>query len=196
MNLALLLLDQIIKSTTRIPSTVADLPIHYFTENRLVKANVLKVNDADGVRVSLIEPTLYTLFPTITRKKKGLSIRLAGIDAPELARFGFTDQPHAKEALAFLKEVILDNNNIVYIRLLAIDHYNRALGMVYLSPRQTAESNTSLLLVENGLAVVYRGKNSQYGDCLEQLEKAENKAKKMQLGIWKKPTLEKAYFEQ
>lgn len=59
-------------------------------------------------------------------KNQTLSIRIAGVDAPEMAHFGNPAQPHAKESFDWLvKEV---TGKVVRCQLLRKDQYNRIVG--------------------------------------------------------------------
>ena len=57
-----------------------------------------------------------------------ISIRLAGIDAPEGPHFGRTEQKHYRESLAWLSQQ-LPLGSIVYCQLLRGDQYSRAVGL-------------------------------------------------------------------
>lgn len=56
-------------------------------------------------------------------KNETLSIRIAGVDAPELAHFGNPAQPHAKESLQWLTSAV--EGKRVKCQLLRKDQYGR-----------------------------------------------------------------------
>jgi endonuclease YncB( thermonuclease family) len=68
-------------------ATATDIPKIWFAENRVEQARVVKVNDADGLRIELHESNVKK------SRLNTISVRLAGIDAPELGKYGFTSQP-------------------------------------------------------------------------------------------------------
>lgn len=160
--------------------TASEIPESYYAERRVHKANVIKVSDADGLRVALSPPS-------------NISVRLAGVDSPELAKFGFKDQPYAKESFLFLKSLIksmADQN--VWVEFLSRDKFNRAVCMVYLDQSLSLESCISWLMyvvvnlsrVQEGYAIVYHGKCAQYGRWEKELIEAEFNARKERKGIW------------
>lgn len=69
-------------------------------------------------------------------KNQTLSIRLAGIDAPELAHFGKPAQPHADEALRYLQHLIAERGRgRVRVWPLRRDQYERVVGVAFVRRR-------------------------------------------------------------
>ena len=59
-------------------------------------------------------------------KNQTLSIRIAGVDAPEMAHFGNPAQPYAKEAFDWLTKEVTGKR--VKVQLLRKDQYNRIVS--------------------------------------------------------------------
>lgn len=59
-------------------------------------------------------------------RNETISIRIAGVDAPENAHFGNPAQPHARESLEWLRATILGKR--MRCQLLAKDQYNRIVS--------------------------------------------------------------------
>lgn len=98
---------------------------------------------------------------------RGLKIRLANIDAPELSQIGGKE---SKEQL-----IKLIKNRTLKYKILKFDRYNRAICNVSINGK-----DLSLEMVVTGYAFVYR----RY--CSSQtFFRAEEKAKTQKLGIWK-----------
>jgi hypothetical protein len=158
--LALALLSitlSVITSAIRRPLRIAtDIPPIWFKERRIEQARVVKVcckhyfhgkvNDADGLRIELHESSAKK------SRLNTISVRLAGIDAPEIGKYGFTSQPHAKDSLIFLKSLIrsLPAPALVYVEFLALDRFNRAICMVHLKEDGGVDGNVSWLMVREG----------------------------------------------
>ncbi|KAM3551993.1 hypothetical protein MY1884_007434 [Beauveria asiatica] len=115
-------------------------------------------------------------------KDRTISIRLAGVDAPERAHFGRPAQPHADEALEWLTEYILHRN--VRAHIYKRDQYNRVVATVYVW-RFLIRRNVGLELVKRGLATTYEAKSGgEFGGLRSVYEKAEAHAKMKKLGMW------------
>ena len=98
-----------------------------------------------------------------------LSIRLMGIDTPEMGQQPWGEQ--SKRALyARLSKVFTLQNH-------GLDVYQRTLGTLYIG-----DQNINLLMIESGMAVAYRGK-----DTPQIYYAAEKRAKAAKLGIWSEP---------
>lgn len=115
-----------------------------------------------------------------------ISIRLAGVDAPEGAHFGKPAQPYSAEALEFLRSYILGKRvrAFVYRR----DQYERAVATVFVrKPPFFLRKDVSMELLKRGLAVVYDAKRgAEFGGPLmeDKYRTMEYLAKKKKLGIW------------
>lgn len=125
---------------------------------KTVTGQVIKVSDGDTIIV-------------ITKQAKKLKIRLAEIDAPEMA------QPYGKTAQIALNKLIFSQE--VLIEYKNKDRYKRIVGRVYLLPDH---QDICAEMVKMGHAWVYR----QYSDDLY-LYLLEYWAKFNQRGLWALP---------
>jgi len=112
-------------------------------------------------------------------------VRVAGIDAPETAKFGNPGQPKSEEAKQFVMDRLLDKP--VKIQLLSCDQYRRYVCQVWYSswiPFWWVQLN--IQLVSNGLASVYEQSGAEYGvkGEKEHLLKIQDKARSLRRGIW------------
>ncbi|KAG6027493.1 putative endonuclease lcl3 [Claviceps citrina] len=115
-------------------------------------------------------------------KDRTISIRLAGVDAPEGAHFNRPAQPFAAEALTWLSQYILNRNVRAYPY--KRDQYNRIVATVYIR-RFLIRRNVGLEMIKRGLATTYEAKTGgEYGGLKEVYEQAEAVAKRKRLGMW------------
>lgn len=111
-----------------------------------------------------------------------ISIRIAGVDAPEGAHFGRPAQPFSREALQWLTKYILHRNVRAYVY--KRDQYDRIVATVYVR-RFLIRRNVGLEMVKTGLATTYEAKSgAEYGGIKSTYEKAEAKAKRKRVGMW------------
>ena len=111
-------------------------------------------------------------------------MRLAGVDAPEMARFGSEGQKYAREARQWLNKLVFRKPVTVHVH--GFDHYNRAIGTVFLRRRIPFwPRNVSLELAKAGYAVVYKGAGAQYGGFFKRYLAAERSARLAKRGMWK-----------
>lgn len=106
-------------------------------------------------------------------------VRLAGIDAPEVGRFGSkksTGQPLGQDARQELLK-ILGNGSDVTMKQLDLDPFNRPIVELY-----AGSECANLKLLELGMAERYRGKSK--GLDPSAYDAAESLAKKAGRGIW------------
>ena len=96
-----------------------------------------------------------------------LKIRLANIDAPELA------QAYGKASRDFLKSMIDQKNVMVEIQ--SKDKYQRSVGVIFLN-----NENINHSIVANGYAWHYLKYSRDF-----ELSKIENDAKMNKKGLWK-----------
>ncbi|EPY50705.1 nuclease [Schizosaccharomyces cryophilus OY26] len=116
---------------------------------------------------------------------KTISVRLAGVDAPESGYFGKKAQPFSLDAKQFLSKTILNKN--VRITPLKIDQYSRLVAGVQYYPISHFfwKRDIGPIMVQKGLAVVYDGNDGVfYPSKKEYLQSLEKKAKKKELGLW------------
>ena len=114
---------------------------------------------------------------------KKVSIRIAGIDAPEGAHFGHPAQPYSKEALDWLTSYILHRRVRAFVY--KKDQYDRAVATVYVR-RWLLRRDVGLQMLRLGLATVYEAKTgAEFGPGLEErYRKAEWWAKRRRKGLW------------
>ena len=112
-----------------------------------------------------------------------VSIRIAGIDAPEGAHFGHPAQPYSKEALDWLTSYILHRRVRAYVY--KKDQYNRAVATVYVR-KWLVRRDVGYRMLKLGLATVYEAKTgAEFGPGLEEkYRKAEWWAKRKRKGLW------------
>ncbi len=115
-----------------------------------------------------------------------LHIRIAGVDAPELAHWGREAQPYSKEAFEWLTNLILNRRVRAYI--FRRDQYDRVVAQVYVR-RWLFKRDVGLEMLKMGLATVYEAKTgAEFGKVEEKYRAAEEKAKEQNVGMWAKPS--------
>ena len=113
----------------------------------------------------------------VTLNDKHISIRLVGIDAPEISKKSHVPgQPFSTKAKEYLADLVLDN--VVDIKFYGRDEYGRSLGEVFVDGL-----NINLGMIDAGLAEVYRGEPAR-GLEITIYRDAERKAKESVQGIW------------
>lgn len=132
-------------------------------------------------------------------KDQTLHVRIAGIDAPELAHFGKPAQPYAEEALRELRALV--EGRRVRVWLLRRDQYNRVVGMAFVSRGFTSwlsglreegwwgfwRKDVGLEMLRRGAATVYEGSfGAEYGGWEREVRyrAVEAEAKKAGRGMW------------
>ncbi len=130
---------------------------------KLVEANVLYCNDGDTCRVKVASGMW-------------MNVRLAGIDAPEVASGKKKPgQPFGEEARNFLNNHA--KGKTIQIRQTDLDQYNRPV-VELLSEGQ----NINRKIVQSGFAEAYRGKTKRIDNAAYLADEAA--AKKAGSGIW------------
>ncbi len=127
------------------------------------KFKVLKVFDGDTILVTAMD----LIF----------SIRLVGIDSPEIGTGDQENQPFSREAKAYLEDLL--GNREVTLKNHGADSYHRQLAEVFVDGK-----NTNIEMIKQGLAEVYHGDPPKTLDRASYL-KEEEKAKRAGKGIWK-----------
>lgn len=112
-----------------------------------------------------------------------MNVRLAGIDAPEMAHFGGEAQPYSGEARDWLRKTT--QGRFVRIQPLRVDQYGRLVASVWVRRWLFFYRNVSLAMVKSGYATVYVGMGAEYGGIRKQLEAAEQAARERRKGMWK-----------
>ena len=114
-----------------------------------------------------------------------IHIRIAGVDAPELAHWGREAQPYSQEAFEWLTQYIL--NRRVRAHIYRRDQYDRVVAQVFVR-RWFIKKDIGLEMLRHGLASVYEAKTgSEFGQFEQQYRDAEEKAKAQKVGMWTKP---------
>lgn len=124
-------------------------------------------------------------------KDKTIHVRLAGVDAPELAHFGRPEQPFAREAHEWLTSYLLNRRVRVYVY--RQDQYQRVVGSVFVRraldfPIPFRKRDVSYEMLKRGLATVYEAKSgAEFGgaDVEKKYRNAEWWAKTRGRGMWK-----------
>ncbi|WP_271409550.1 thermonuclease family protein [Pseudomonas sp. Q1-7] len=111
----------------------------------------------------------------------GRSVRLIGLNAPELARKGRSAEPYAQAARRRLQQLVHDNGDRVALRLgrEPRDHYGRTLAHLY--DRLGRNLEERLLLEGLGFHVAF-APNGALVDCLAV---AEREARRAGRGVWR-----------
>ena len=124
--------------------------------------NIVKIFDGDTIQV----------------KGFGLkfTIRLMGIDTPELGRKGKKRQPYSLQAKQKLTHLLQEKT--ISLKQYGMGKYNRVLAEIFVN-----ETNINLEMVRSGFAQVYRGKRSKKFDATPYFQ-AEKRAKLSRKGMW------------
>ncbi|OBZ84637.1 putative endonuclease LCL3 [Choanephora cucurbitarum] len=168
--------------------TAEHIPPEAFERSQTIRGRVVAVGDSDNFRLYHTPGFGWGWARQVPKTKKELqkqtiSVRIAGVDAPEGAHFGMPAQPYSKEAKAFLTDLVL--NQKVRLQLLSRDQYGRVVGMAYVRrPPFYFEKNVSAEMLKAGLASIYTAKGAQYGGVFEKLKRYEARAKFFKRGIW------------
>lgn len=122
------------------------------------------------------------------RLQDGRSVRLIGIDTPEIGRQGRTDEPFAVAARRRLQALVDDSDGMIGLRLgeQDKDHFGRTLAHVY--GRHGANFEAQLLAEGLGFQVAVAPNNS-LAACQHQAEEA---ARQAGLGLWKRSPVQAA----
>ena len=136
---------------------------------RFEQGRVLEILDGDSIIVAT------------EKHKKGVKVRLGGIDAPEKSSHIFAkDERYARQATRYVEKKIPPKTKI-YLEYdkQKWDEYGRLLAYVFIT-----KSGKSLNadLIRNGYATLKtHRRNKRYE---KQFEKLESYAKKYKLGLW------------
>ncbi|KAL8987228.1 MAG: hypothetical protein Q9177_003546 [Variospora cf. flavescens] len=174
----------------RIPQAINVGPT--FWRRRSLLGRVTSVGDADnfrlfhtpGGRLAGWEWLPWRKVPETSKdlKEKTVHIRIAGIDAPEMAHFGRPSQPFSQEAYEFLKSYLLHRRVRAYVY--KRDQYDRAVATVYVR-RWLLRKDVGLQMLERGLAAVYEAKTgAEFGHLEAEYRSVEKRAKSKKVGMW------------
>ncbi|EJT97123.1 SNase-domain-containing protein, partial [Dacryopinax primogenitus] len=178
----------------RIPSSEWVNP-RILAEKRWIRGKVTSVGDADNFRLfhtPVLTRGRWRKVPQTAQELKDqtIHIRLAGVDAPELAHFGRPAQPYGQEALAWLKSMI--EGKTVYCQLFRRDQYGRVVATCvvprwYLPLWLRSGKCVELEMLRAGLATTYTQAGAEYGKWgVDEFQKVEEAAKKAKRGMWSK----------
>ncbi|CAO2656864.1 Nn.00g056670.m01.CDS01 [Neocucurbitaria sp. VM-36] len=179
----------------RIP-TVNHIKPDYFRRRSLF-GQVTSVGDADNFRLfhtpgGRLAGWGWLPWKKVPTKREELSkqtlhIRIAGVDAPELAHWGREAQPYSKEALEWLTNLI--HNRRVRAYIYRRDQYDRVVAQVYVR-KWLLKKDVGLEMLKMGLATVYEAKTgAEFGAVEEKYRAAEGNARERRIGMWTKPSL-------
>ena len=113
----------------------------------------------------------------VTENGKEITIRLVGIDAPEISRKkDLPGQPFCLKSKEYLSGLVL--YKIVRIKFYGKDASGKSLGEIFAN-----EVNINIEMIKAGLAEVYRGMPARAIEITAYRE-AEKKAKESIKGIW------------
>ena len=158
------------------------------TSKRLMQVNLARGNwkisadDADTITIKRggIRGAVRSFFGL----NKGYSVRLAGIDSPEVSHGGKVAQPHADASTKVLQQILADsggNLNLLYDPTQST--YGRSLGILY-----AGKTNINYELVKRGAAAYLPyGKREDAIINYGQLHGLEKVAAAQQQGMWAEP---------
>lgn len=132
-------------------------------EDTQQKFKILKIFDGDSLQVTALDLVF--------------SIRLVGIDSPEIGAETLQGQPFSREAKAYLEHLL--NDREVAVKSYGADGYHRQLAEVFVDGK-----NINIEMIKQGLAEVYQGASPNSLDLSLYL-KEEETARKAGKGIWK-----------
>jgi endonuclease YncB( thermonuclease family) len=165
--------------------TATEIPLGHYRDGRRLKGYIISVNDSDNLR--FYHQRVFSFGrPNVDKqdfKYETINVRLAGIDAPEMAHFGSAAQPYAVEAKQWLTSYTQGRRASIQIHRL--DQYSRAVATVHVRRFWFFSKNVSLAMVEAGFATVYNSAGAEYGGAKEQLMNGEERARRRKIGMWK-----------
>lgn len=145
-------------------------------EYNLSGSKDITVDDADTITIR-----------NINSSGRNLSVRLAGIDAPEISHKGRAAQPFAEEAKRIATEMISKAKDIRIVTQPDDHTYGRQVAMVYADG-----INVNLELLKRGAAAYlpYKGKAKPQIYNAKAFEDAQERAYKSKRGMWRE-----SYFQ-
>ena len=163
-----------------------DIPNEMFKKKKILYGKTVKVIDGDTIRVRHLPfyPFKQTSRYTGLLSENTISIRIYGVDAPEIGKFGKPSMPKANDAKKFAQRLVQDK--VVRIKLLRKDQYGRAVakvqsnGILPFKPKK----DLTMEIAKNGYASLYTGGGAEYDGKKDRLERVINRAKKEKRGIW------------
>jgi endonuclease YncB( thermonuclease family) len=164
----------------------------YFRK-RSILGKVTSVGDGDNFRIyhtpgGWLAGWGWLPWRRVPTEKKALKdqtihVRIAGIDAPELAHFGKPAQPYGQEALEWLTNYLAGRRVRAYVY--RADQYQRVVATAYVW-KGFIRRDVGLQMIRAGLATVYEAKTgAEFGDGKEEkYKKAMWWAKTRRKGMW------------
>ncbi|KAF9886804.1 putative endonuclease lcl3 [Aspergillus nanangensis] len=183
----------------RFPDAVSISPSYF--RRKSILGQVTSVGDGDGFRLFHTPGGRLAGWGWLPWKKvptskkelrdKTVHVRLAGVDAPELAHFGRPEQPFAREAHQWLTSYLMNRRVRVYVH--RQDQYQRVVASVYVRraldfPVPFRRRDVSYEMLKRGLATVYEAKaGAEFGgpEMEHKYRNAEWWAKLRGVGLWK-----------
>ncbi|KAL5365366.1 putative endonuclease lcl3 [Aspergillus floccosus] len=182
----------------RFPDAVSIAPSYF--RQRSILGQVTSVGDGDNFRLFHTPGGRLAGWGWLPWKKvptskkelrdKTVHVRLAGIDAPELAHFGRPAQPFAREAHQWLTAYLMTRRVRAFVH--RQDQYQRVVASVYvrraLDFPPFRRRDVSYEMLRRGLATVYEAKaGAEFGgpDMERRYRRAEWWAKFRGVGLWK-----------
>lgn len=123
--------------------------------------------DLRGIVVGISDGDTISLLVTQRNVKKRSTVRLEGINAPEV------DQPFGKVSRQFLAALVF--RKVVSIKVTGKDKYGRSLGFV-----KVGGIDVNQTMVRSGMAWWYR----KYAPSNKILQQAEAEARSRKSGLW------------
>ncbi|PWW74453.1 SNase-domain-containing protein [Tuber magnatum] len=174
----------------RIPMTSEIYPS--FFRRRSLFGTVMSVGDGDNFRLFHTPGGRLMGWgwmpgrkvPTVKKDLRDvtLHLRIAGIDAPECAHFGKTAQPGSSEALAWLRDYILNHRVRAYIY--RRDQYDRVVASIKVR-KGLFRRDVGLEMLKAGMATVYESRmGAEFGSLEKKYREAEAMARRQRIGIW------------
>jgi endonuclease YncB( thermonuclease family) len=128
-----------------------DKKTHKFSLDGIVKlCKVVDIYDGDSCRVVFKNNNIINKW----------NIRMNGYDSPEIRpskKLENRDEIKKKaiEAKKYLKSLIMNDNQLVYLKCFDFDKYGRLLGEIYINKNDTESVND--LMIKNNYAYEYHG---------------------------------------
>lgn len=123
-------------------------------EGKTKLCKVVDIYDGDSIRVVFKDNNIINKW----------SIRMTGYDSPEMRpskKLENRDEIKKKalEARNYLRSMIMNDNQLVYLKCGGFDKYGRLLGSIYINKTDTKSVND--LMITNNYAYEYHGGTKQ-----------------------------------
>lgn len=167
---------------TRIYHTASEIPSQAYTDQKVLRGTVVSVTDGDTLRL-LHKPFWRQRRPGGRASDNTINVRLYGVDAPEVGKFGSAGQLFADEARDYVSHQVLGKT--VNLKLLRKDQYMRAVGAIeYGGAGPFFRKDLSLEVLRQGFAVIYRGGGASYNNKLPAMKQLQSAATTAKKGLW------------